>query len=107
MLPRSRAWSRPALLLLLGLALVLGPLAPVADAAPVTAVTNPMPARGGTDPESIEHVRQIAPSAFRTPRRAVTAADYATVAGRHPEVQQATATERWTGFGRPSTSPTG
>jgi hypothetical protein len=69
----------------------------VIDAAPVTAVTNPMPARGGTDPESIEHVRQIAPSAFRTPRRAVTAPDYATVAGRHPEVQQATATERWTG----------
>jgi hypothetical protein len=69
----------------------------VIDAAPVTAVTNPMPARGGADPESIEHVRQIAPSAFRTSQRAVTAADYAVVAGRHPEVQQATATERWTG----------
>ena len=64
---------------------------------PIKAVTNPLPARGGVDPEAIEHVRQIAPSAFRVPQRAVTASDYAMVAGRHPEVQQATATERWTG----------
>ena len=63
----------------------------------IIGVTNPLPARGGTDPEPIEHVRQIAPSAFRVPQRAVTAADYAAVAGRHPRVQQATATERWTG----------
>jgi hypothetical protein len=69
----------------------------VFDTFPVDTVTNPLPARGGADAETIEHVRQIAPSAFRVPQRAVTADDYASVAGRHSQVQQATATERWTG----------
>lgn len=60
-------------------------------------VTNPLPARGGQDAESIERVRQSAPSAFRTQERAITPADYAEVAGRHPQVQRAAATMRWTG----------
>jgi len=68
----------------------------VADPA-IVAVTNPMPARGGTAPESIEHVRRSAPSAFWVQQRAVTPADYAEVAGRHWQVQRAMATERWTG----------
>lgn len=63
----------------------------------VLSVTNPLPARGGQDPESIEHVRQSAPSAFRTQERAITPEDYAEVAGRHPQVQRAAATVRWTG----------
>jgi Baseplate J-like protein len=63
----------------------------------ITAVRNPLPARGGVDPESIEDVRQKAPSAFRTQERAVTPDDYAEVAARHPEVQRAAATFRWTG----------
>jgi len=60
-------------------------------------VRNPLPARGGTDEESIDQVRLLAPAAFRTQERAVTAEDYAAVAERHPEVQKAMATLRWTG----------
>jgi hypothetical protein len=60
-------------------------------------VRNPLPAAGGVDPESIEEVRQKAPSAFRIQERAVTPEDYAAVAERHPEVQRAAATLRWTG----------
>jgi predicted phage baseplate assembly protein len=63
----------------------------------ITAVRNPLPAVGGRDPESLEEVRQYAPQAFRRQERAVTTADYAMVAERHPEVQRAAATRRWTG----------
>ena len=42
---------------------------------------NPMPATGGTEPEPIAEVRQFAPYAFRDVlERAITAADYATLA---------------------------
>jgi len=61
------------------------------------ALTNPMPARGGVDPEDIEAVRRDAPEAFRTQERAVTAADYAAAAERRADVQRAAATFRWTG----------
>lgn len=60
-------------------------------------VRNPMPATGGTDPEPVEQVRQWAPQAFRVQQRAVTDADYAAVTERHPQVQRAAATRRWTG----------
>lgn len=63
----------------------------------IVRVRNPLPAAGGTDPESIDQVRLAAPQAFRVQQRAVTEADYAEVAGRHPEVQKAAATRRWTG----------
>jgi hypothetical protein len=63
----------------------------------VSRVRNPLSATGGTDPEPIEKVRLYAPQAFRTQERAVTEADYAAVAQRHPEVQRAAATRRWTG----------
>jgi hypothetical protein len=63
----------------------------------ILAVRNPLPAQGGTDPESLEEVRLYAPQAFRTQQRAVTEADYTEVAQRHPEVQRAMATRRWTG----------
>lgn len=66
----------------------------------IVSVRNPMAARGGADPESIEHVRRVAPDAFRTQERAVTAEDYATVAMLHREVQDAAATVRWTGSWR-------
>jgi len=69
----------------------------VTDDTRIASITNPLPARGGTDPESIEHVRQSAPWAFRTQERAITPEDYAEVAGRHPQVQRAAATMRWTG----------
>lgn len=60
-------------------------------------VRNPLPATGGTDPEPIEQVRLYAPQAFRAQERAVTEADYEIIAQRHPDVQRATATRRWTG----------
>lgn len=63
----------------------------------VTAVTNPLPATGGTLPESMEEIRQYAPEAFRVQQRAVTEADWVEVALRHPEVQAAGARIRWTG----------
>ena len=60
-------------------------------------VRNPLPAKGGVDPESIEQVKLYAPQAFRVPQRAVTEADYATIAERYPTVRKAVATRRWTG----------
>jgi predicted phage baseplate assembly protein len=60
-------------------------------------VRNPLPAVGGVLPESLQEVRQYAPQAFRRQERAVTEADYAEVAARHPAVQRAVATRRWTG----------
>jgi len=60
-------------------------------------VRNPLPAFGGAAPESLEEARLYAPQAFRVQQRAVTEADYAAVAERHPEVQRAAATFRWTG----------
>lgn len=63
----------------------------------ITHVRNPLPAGGGGDPESLEEVRQYAPQAFRTQERAVTEADYAEVAERYPETENAEATLRWTG----------
>jgi hypothetical protein len=63
----------------------------------VTGVGNPMQAWGGVDPETVDHVRQSAPAAFRTQLRAVTAADYQALAMQYPGVQQAAATLRWTG----------
>jgi predicted phage baseplate assembly protein len=59
---------------------------------------NPLPARGGTDPEALADVRLFAPYAFRQVlERAITPADYAQIAGQHPGVQRAAATLRWNG----------
>ncbi len=69
----------------------------VSDAAGITSVRNPLPAAGGADPEALEQARLFAPQSFRKQQRAVTAADYAEVAARHPDVQRATARFRWTG----------
>ena len=60
-------------------------------------VRNPLPAAGGLEPERSQEVRLFAPQAFRRQERAVTEDDYAAVAQRHPEVQRAAATRRWTG----------
>jgi hypothetical protein len=60
-------------------------------------VRNPLPASGATDPEPPAQVRLDAPQAFRTQERAVTEEDYARIAERHPEVQLAVGTRRWTG----------
>jgi hypothetical protein len=65
----------------------------------ISAVRNPIPASGGVDPESMEHVRQSAPYAYRRQERAVTPEDYAEMAQRHRDVQRAAATFRWNGHG--------
>lgn len=67
------------------------------EVAYIDSVTNPMPARGGMEPETLETVKQFAPSSFRIPKRAVTPDDYARMTELHPEVQRAAATIRWTG----------
>ncbi len=59
---------------------------------------NPLPARGGADPEPVAEVKLFAPNAFRNRReRAITAGDYAEVAERNPQLQRAAAELRWTG----------
>jgi predicted phage baseplate assembly protein len=66
----------------------------------VVGVRNPLPAVGGTEPEPVEQVRQIAPLDIRRRRlRAVTADDYAQLASGLPGVQRAAAQIRWTGSG--------
>lgn len=67
----------------------------------IDAVWNPMGARGGVDPESMEEARRDAPIAFQmVQQRAVTEADYAEFAKKHPLVQNAVAIFRWTGSWR-------
>jgi hypothetical protein len=63
----------------------------------VLSVRNPLPASGGADPHPIAQAKLYAPQAFRRQERAVTPRDYQAVAERHPEVQRAIATRRWTG----------
>lgn len=63
----------------------------------IVRVRNPLAASGGIDPERIEDVKAFAPAAFRVQERAVTEDDYAAIAERHPDVQKARATRRWTG----------
>jgi hypothetical protein len=63
----------------------------------IAGVTNPLPAWGGVDPETVDHVRQSAPVAFQTQQRAVTAGDYVRLTSAYPGVQRAAATLRWTG----------
>jgi len=65
---------------------------------PAAVVRNPLPATGGTEPEPVEQVRQLAPLDLRRTRlRAVTAEDYAALAAELPGVQRAAAEIRWTG----------
>lgn len=59
---------------------------------------NPMAASGGVDPEPTAQARLLAPDAFRTElKRAITADDYAQIAGRRPGVQASAAELAWTG----------
>jgi hypothetical protein len=66
----------------------------------LTSVRNPLPAAGGIDAESMEHIRQAAPVAFRTQMRAVTEDDYGEVALRDARIKAARGTFRWTGSWR-------
>lgn len=61
-------------------------------------VRNPLPAWGGTEPETIDQVRLLAPKAFHAKQyRAVTEDDYARKAEEQSEVDKAVANFRWTG----------
>jgi hypothetical protein len=69
-----------------------------AATAGVMAVTNPLPATGGADAESLDSVRRLAPQAFRAQQfRAVLPADYQAAAQSLPWVQRAGTVFRWTG----------
>jgi hypothetical protein len=63
----------------------------------VTEVRNPLAAAGGVDPETMDHIRQEAPFAFRTQLRAVTEDDYGAMAELDPAISEARGTLRWTG----------
>ncbi|HTW25837.1 MAG TPA: hypothetical protein VME92_01815 [Acetobacteraceae bacterium] len=66
----------------------------------ISGVRNPLPARGGRDPDTMETIRQLAPFGFRTQLRAVTETDYGTAAMTDPAVRAARGTLRWTGSWR-------
>lgn len=69
-----------------------------ADPGVVRRVRNPLPAQGGMDPEPVADVRLSAPGGYkRGLHRAVTAEDYATLAGQLLGLQRAAAALRWTG----------
>jgi len=59
--------------------------------------TNPLPAVGGVDAETMAQIRRRAPQAFLTQERAITMTDYATITEQSPMVEDAYATLRWTG----------
>jgi hypothetical protein len=64
----------------------------------IESVRNPLPARDGVDPETIEEVRRYAPAAFRSRQlRAVTERDYRDLALTIGGVAGAVASFRWTG----------
>jgi len=64
------------------------------------AVRNPLAASGGTEPEAIEDVRRRAPFAYgRVLERAITASDYASIAGSDLRLQGANCVFGWTGIG--------
>ena len=59
---------------------------------------NPLPAQGGSDPETLAEVKLLAPHTFRKDlQRAITADDYARLAERNSSLQRAAARLRWTG----------
>jgi hypothetical protein len=63
----------------------------------IQSCTNPMPATGGTDPETNDQIRRRAPQSFLTQERSVTMTDYEAIAETNPQVDQAVASLRWTG----------
>lgn len=66
--------------------------------AEVLVVRNPLPASGGTAPESVAEARLVAPGTIAARReRAVIAADYAELARRSNKLQGAAAALRWSG----------
>ena len=54
-------------------------------------VSNPIPASGGSDAETVSEIRRNAPSSLRTFGRAVSAADFAALAMSYPGIAKASA----------------
>ncbi|MCP4042009.1 MAG: putative baseplate assembly protein [Gammaproteobacteria bacterium] len=69
----------------------------VSNDARLLGASNPIPARGGIDPETAEEIKRDVPEAFRKQERAVTPKDYSEVSENHNDIQRAAATFRWTG----------
>jgi hypothetical protein len=63
----------------------------------ITGCSNPMPASGGTDPETNAQIQRRAPQQFLTQERAITMADYVDAAESNSLVRNAVASQRWTG----------
>lgn len=63
----------------------------------ITSVRNPLAAAGGTDPEELEKVRNLAPYAFRAPACCVTEEDYATIARQYPRIANVVTRLNWQG----------
>lgn len=67
-------------------------------ATPIIAARNPFAATDGADAETADHIRRMAPQAFRAVQyRAVRAEDYQAAAETLPWVQKAGSAFRWTG----------
>jgi len=64
----------------------------------LTSVTNPLPAEGGADPETLETIRRNAPRTVRTFDRAVSLQDFQDLVTESGEVAKALATWVWDGF---------
>jgi len=58
---------------------------------------NPLPGKGGTDPESNEQIRRRAPQAFLSQQRSIIMSDYESIADRNQQVDRSVASLRWTG----------
>jgi hypothetical protein len=70
----------------------------VSDEELFTRVTNPLPAQGGTDPETLNQIRLNAPAAFTNQlHRCVVESDYVKVAENYKDVRTAVARISWTG----------
>lgn len=61
-------------------------------------VGNPLPARGGTDPETMEEVKLRAPEAFKIQQRTILPEDFELLSRKGiPDIQHVTTALRWTG----------
>ncbi len=69
----------------------------VSDVAEVTAVRNPLPAAGGTDPESLDGIRLAAPGFIDALESESTLDDIVARVEADPEVERAAASLHWTG----------
>jgi len=65
--------------------------------AAIAGVRNPIAASGSADPETMEHIRQVAPYQFQSQLRCVTAQDYGDQTAAITGVAAARGTMRWTG----------